>query len=102
MGSHIPYLCITIILFVHLNYNKINKTQEVGSVTLIFYNNKKWMHSCFNNTSTWFTELFPFLFATKSFQQEDKTHMRSSQGIVNKLNSVNKIKQVVGYNHYLY
>lgn len=27
--------------------------------------------------------------------------MRSSQGIVKK-NSVNKIKQVVGYNHYLY
>ena len=42
------------------------------------------------------------LFATKSFQQEDKTPTRSSQGIVKKHNSVNKIKQVVGYNHYLY
>ena len=72
MGSHIPYLCIIIILFVHHNYNK-NKTQEVGSITLIFYNNKKWLHSSFNNTCTWFTELFPFVYLQqKAFNRKIK------------------------------
>lgn len=25
------------------------KTQEIGSVTLIFYNNKKWLHSAYKH-----------------------------------------------------